>query len=893
MFTAAGELVYYAAALGVVCDPVTRRQRFFHGHDGDIKCIALHPNGVWIATGQTGVAPWVCVWDSATCAQLQRLAHPVGTRAVICVAFSRDAGGARLASCGADDAHTIFVWDWKRNASGGNDPETGEPLGAPRPGSGFGPADKIAALENCEQPPGWRDTAAGGELIASIGGKAGVPPNVWGLLWDPVHHGQLLTYGVKHVITVSESASEPGRWAHVVGLFGPGQRVDNVTAALFVPDPCARHRKLTTSADGGQVRFTTGTTRVTESGWVIGPPTDAPAGSGREAILDRQAPGAAGATDTLLLTGFPSGEVGVWVRATPFAARLLLRRIPAHAPGPAHPLPDGSQLPAGVRALVLCEDDATVLSGGADGLVHRWLARQTAPDEEWMAEAGGVGGERPAHNLARGSPWDGRLRIRLLGPASETSGRRRDVESAAPTKAPGGSSPEVGGDAINGDVCALRSPLRGVALGVRGLAVRGIDGTVVIGTDSCELWAVRCPTLARLAGPTEDVRMKAAGTEGGESGSAAGDGDDNPEAVGVSLSPEPITGGHLANVRGVAVHPSKPLFATAAETPTMVVWSATEKLPVAATLVGFVARSVAFSACGAHLSVGGRCGKVRVLVTATLKPLQLLTDAQGTVDCVKYSPDNTVLAVGSHDLVVYLYDTGFRPGRYKVTHREGGGEGDARRLRGGGCPVVNTCWERGLGGRGAYVRFARCVGHSAALSHLDFSLPLVGPTPDLVGRTVLRSSSIPGRESLTFDAQSGRLINANLRDARWATFTSTLGFPVMGIWPDGAGATDVWTACRTSIGGTSDHETDVDKEEDSSRAAVRCVVTGDVFSAVKAFNFPCCADDAPYQECHGHASFVTQVCVTADDRRALSVGGRDRTALQWRILTPPPPAPTS
>ena len=32
-------------------------------------------------------------------------------------------------------------------------------------------------------------------------------------------------------------------------------------------------------------------------------------------------------------------------------------------------------------------------------------------------------------------------------------------------------------------------------------------------------------------------------------------------------------------------------------------------------------------------------------------------------------------------------------------------------------------------------------------------------------------------------AGTGKLVNANLRDAKWATFTSTLGFPVMGIWP--------------------------------------------------------------------------------------------------------------
>jgi hypothetical protein len=50
-----------------------------------------------------------------------------------------------------------------------------------------------------------------------------------------------------------------------------------------------------------------------------------------------------------------------------------------------------------------------------------------------------------------------------------------------------------------------------------------------------------------------------------------------------------------------------PLY-TAAETPRLSVWNAETRAPVASALVGFTARSVTFSACGAHLAVGGRCG---------------------------------------------------------------------------------------------------------------------------------------------------------------------------------------------------------------------------------------------------------------------------------------------
>ena len=69
-------------------------------------------------------------------------------------------------------------------------------------------------------------------------------------------------------------------------------------------------------------------------------------------------------------------------------------------------------------------------------------------------------------------------------------------------------------------------------------------------------------------------------------------------------------------------------------------------------------------------------------------------------------------------------------------------------------------------------------------------------------------------------------------------------------------------------------------------------MTGDVYSRVKILAFPCVADDAPFQECAGHSSFVTEVCVTAGDEWVVSVGGRDRTALLWKIVPPPPPPPT-
>jgi hypothetical protein len=50
-YTANGQLVYFAAAVGVVLNPQTNTQKFVIEHNDDIHSIALHPNGKYVATG--------------------------------------------------------------------------------------------------------------------------------------------------------------------------------------------------------------------------------------------------------------------------------------------------------------------------------------------------------------------------------------------------------------------------------------------------------------------------------------------------------------------------------------------------------------------------------------------------------------------------------------------------------------------------------------------------------------------------------------------------------------------------------------------------------------------------------------------------------------------------
>ena len=62
------------------------------------------------------------------------------------------------------------------------------------------------------------------------------------------------------------------------------------------------------------------------------------------------------------------------------------------------------------------------------------------------------------------------------------------------------------------------------------------------------------------------------------------------------------------------------------------------------------------------------------------------------------------------------------------------------------------------------------------------------------------------------------------------------------------------------------------------------LAVGDDGGKVKLYRYPCADPDAECNEGVGHACHVTNVAFSADGKRVFSIGGADRSILQWKVV---------
>lgn len=120
------------------------------------------------------------------------------------------------------------------------------------------------------------------------------------------------------------------------------------------------------------------------------------------------------------------------------------------------------------------------------------------------------------------------------------------------------------------------------------------------------------------------------------------------------------------------------------------------------------------------------------------------------ISVIKFSPDDSICAVGGHDGRIRLYDVKSKFRKAKVIKK-----------------------------------------NTSSVTHIDFSAD---------GQFLMTNSE--SRELLFFESASGKHISqcTNLKDTKWATWSCTYGWQVQGIFPANSDGSDV-NACSRSPDG--------------------------------------------------------------------------------------------
>ncbi|GLE10516.1 hypothetical protein PINS_up022661 [Pythium insidiosum] len=295
---------------------------------------------------------------------------------------------------------------------------------------------------------------------------------------------------------------------------------------------------------------------------------------------------------------------------------------------------------------------------------------------------------------------------------------------------------------------------------------------------------------------------------------------------------------------GLATHPHKLLFVTAGDDGSVRLWDAATRCLSAVYTIGASGkagassakcRAAAFSSDGSHVAVGLVDGQVVVLNEALDTVVAAWKCSSKAVAVLRYDPDGRFLAIGAHDQAIHIVDA----------H--------------------------------SYKPLGVCRGHSATVSHLDFSKDgrvlqstsnagellfwQVPPTVEGIGKTATKRG---GTSSVFAQIPSA----TSVRDTTWATWTVPYGWPVQGIWGPGADGSDVNAVCRSADG--------------------LVVATGDDDGLVKLFRYPCVVKAAVHKAFVGHASHVTNCVFSRHDSVLLTAGGLDNTVCQFKYLAVAP-----
>ncbi|XP_035824705.1 echinoderm microtubule-associated protein-like 2 [Aplysia californica] len=211
-----------------------------------------------------------------------------------------------------------------------------------------------------------------------------------------------------------------------------------------------------------------------------------------------------------------------------------------------------------------------------------------------------------------------------------------------------------------------------------------------------------------------------------------------------------IVQSHTDEMWGLASHPTQHQFLTCGSDKQLYLWDSQSRTVVWNKEMNDAVHSCCFHPRGGIVAVGTSVARWLVLDLSTHEIVSVHTDGNEQIECIQYSPDGSMLAVGSRDNYIYIYQV----------------SDDAKK----------------------YTKVGRCSGHSSFITHVDWSED-----------SQYLASNSGDYELLYWTASSCKQLTnpAVIRELKWATQSCVLGFNTAGIWPDGADGTDVNGCCKS------------------------------------------------------------------------------------------------
>ncbi|TNM95484.1 hypothetical protein fugu_016567 [Takifugu bimaculatus] len=214
-----------------------------------------------------------------------------------------------------------------------------------------------------------------------------------------------------------------------------------------------------------------------------------------------------------------------------------------------------------------------------------------------------------------------------------------------------------------------------------------------------------------------------------------------------------LVNGHMDGpIWGLATHPSRDVFLSAAEDGTIRLWDIPEKKMLNKVNMGHPAHTISYSPEGDMVAIGMKNGEFIILLVASLKIWGKKRDRRSPIQDIRFSPDSRYLAVGSNENAVDFYDLTLGPQLNRI-----------------------NC----------------CRDIPSFVMQMDFSAD-----------SAYVQISTGAYKRLVYEVPSGKQVTEQTHIDRitWTSWTSVLGDEVVGIWSRNTDKADVTCACVSHSG---------------------------------------------------------------------------------------------